>query len=371
MLTCEQMHAIFAGNGVQYFTGVPDSTFGPWMSYLADHEDVLTHRIAVNEGSAIAHATGYHLATGKMGVAYMQNAGLGNCVNPLTSLVDPDVYSIPMLLMVGWRGEPGRKDEPQHRKMGKVTLPVLDALEIPYCVLDADTADEKVRDGCEQARLRNGAFAFVVRKGLFEPYETRSGEDHPLKLSREVAVGVVVDRLAPGTVVISTTGGISRELFEHREARGQLHDTDFYTVGSMGQASAIAMEVALQKPSRTVCILDGDGALLMHMGNAATIGHYAPGNLVHVVLDNNCNESTGGQPTVSNVLEMAGLARDCGYAAAHVCTSEEEALAALAVGGRGPRMVVIKVRKGSRADLGRPTQTLLQTKRAFAENLKD
>ena len=370
MLSCERMHAIFVGNGVEYFTGVPDSTFGPWMSYLADHEDALVHRIAVNEGAAIAHAAGYHLATQKLGLAYLQNAGLGNCVNPLTSLVDPEVYGIPMLLMVGWRGEPGHKDEPQHRKMGKVMLPALDALQIPYRVLAPETVEDTVRSSCELVRESNAAVALIVRKGFFAPYQAQRVAERPFELSREEALGIVADQMGPEAVVISTTGGISRELFEYREARHQGHGNHFYTVGSMGHCTAIAMEVALQKPDRTVYVLDGDGALLMHMGTAATIGYYAPRNLVHVVLDNNCHESTGSQPTVSSILDMAGVARSCGYATAHVCSSKREILSALEIRGSGPRMVVINVRKGSRADLGRPTLTPIQTKQSFIEHLK-
>lgn len=369
MLTCNRMHAICSANGVDYFTGVPDSTFGPWMSYLGDHEDTLVHRIAANEGSAIAHAAGYHLATGRLGLAYLQNAGLGNCVNPLTSLVDPEVYSIPLLLMIGWRGEPGHSDEPQHRKMGRVTLPVLEALQIQHRVLDAASVEEIVGSSCDLARSERRPVALIVRKGLFAPYTSGRSSAPVVPLSREEALGVVADHSGDGSVVVSTTGGISRELFEYREARGQAHGSDFYTVGSMGHCAAIAMEVALQTPGRIVYALDGDGSLLMHMGNAATIGYYAPRNMVHIVLDNTSHESTGGQPTVSGAVDVAGLARACGYAAAHLCTSRAELVAAMKVEGVGPRMIVIKVRKGSRADLGRPTLTPIETKDAFMAGL--
>lgn len=369
MLTCEKMHGVFRDNGLNYFTGVPDSTFAPWMAYLSDRDDELIHRIAVNEGAAVAHAAGYHLATGELGVVYLQNAGLGNCVNPLTSLVDSEVYGIPMLLMVGWRGEPGQKDEPQHRKMGRVTLPVLDALEVPYRILTPETVEDTVRSSCALARRRQDAVAFIVRKGLFSAYMPTSAAPARLELSREDAVGIVVDQMTPESVVISTTGKTSRELFECREARHQPHDADFYTVGSMGYCTAIAMEVALQRADRTVYVLDGDGALLMHMGNTATVGYYAPRNLVHVVLDNNCHESTGGQPTVSSILDIAGMARGCGYVAASTCSSKHELVAALDSGERGPRMVVVRVRGGARSDLGRPTLTPVQTKQSFIEHL--
>ena len=375
MVTCERMHEIFAASGIEYFTGVPDSTFGPWMSYLADHaghhghDDRLVHRMAVNEGSAIAHAAGYYLATRKLGLAYLQNAGLGNCVNPLTSLVDPEVYSIPMLLMIGWRGEPGHKDEPQHRKMGRVMLPVLDVLQIPYRVLATETAEDTVRSACELAREGDTAVALVVRKGLFASYQGQRVAERSFELSREEALGIVVDEMGPEAVVISTTGGISRESFECRETRCQSHGTDFYTVGSMGHCVAIALEIALQKPGRPVYVLDGDGALLMHMGNTATVGYYAPRNLVHVVFDNRCHESTGGQPTVSATLDIAGLAAACGYAAAQVCGSEDELRSALRSPSPGPRMVVVNVHRGSRANLGRPGLTPGQLKRTFVADL--
>ena len=369
MLTCERMHGVFRENEIEFFSGVPDSTFGPWMAYLSDHEDVLTHRIAVNEGAAVAHAAGYHLATRGVGLVYLQNSGLGNAVNPLTSLVDPEVYSFPVLLMVGWRGEPGRPDEPQHRKMGPLTLPLLDLLGIPHHVLDPDTVEDTIRDCCAYARRHNHAVAIVVRSGIFEPYGQSSDRNGSGKLTREHAVGLVADDLDSDSVILSTTGGISRELFEHREVRGQRHDGDFLVVGSMGHCAAIAMEVALQRADRTVCVLDGDGALLMHMGGVATIGHYAPPNFVHVVLDNEAHESTGGQPTVSGNLDMGGLASACGYVSARTCVSEHEIRAAMRAGGAGPRMIVIRVSRGCRSDLGRPGLTPLQTKQLFMKAL--
>ncbi len=380
MLSCTRLHAIFRQNGLTFFTGVPDSTFQGWMSYLdLGHADLI-HRPAPNEGTAIAQAAGYHLATGRAGVVYLQNSGLGNCVNPLTSLADRDVYGMPMVLMIGWRGEPGRRDEPQHAKMGRVQLALLDVLEVPYAMLDADGAEQQVAAVTETSRTESRPAALIVRTGVIElgphanAHTSRAADPGAARarargaLAREEAIAAVARRL-PGAIFVSTTGKISRELFAHRERTNGDHGADFYTVGSMGHASAIASEIAAQVATRRVCVLDGDGALLMHMGALAAIGAVASPNLLHVVLDNGCHDSTGGQPTVSASLDVEGVARACGYLRASTVTDLESLERELQLAESGPRLIVVKVAPGSRADLGRPTTTPLQNKLAFMRTL--
>jgi phosphonopyruvate decarboxylase len=375
MLKCEDLWGVFKDNGLNFFTGVPDSTFKDWMSFLADNAGKeLENIIAANEGEAVAIATGHHLATGNVGVVYMQNSGVGNTVNPITSLADPEVYGIPMLLMVGWRGEPGKKDEPQHRKMGRVMMPVLDAMEVPYVELPSDIeAAAGVIAHAKAEALRIGMpHALIVKKGTFEKYAAQKKVSQDYEMVREDAIKTVIDGLSPEAVVVSTTGKASREVFEHREATGGGHQNDFLTVGSMGYSSAIALSVALAKPKRQVYVFDGDGAAIMHAGSLATIGHYKPKNLCHIVFNNEAYGSTGGQPTTATTVDFANAAIANGYVGADVVDTKAQLMDAMTArsGNDGPYMLIVNVKKGARSDLGRPTTTPQENKSAFMDLLK-
>jgi len=366
------LYGIFRKNGLTFFCGVPDSTFKDWMKFLADGrgpENIVT----VNECEAVALCAGYHLGTGKIGVAYMQNAGEGHTVNPIASLCDPEVYSIPLLLMIGWRGEPGKPDEPQHRKMGKITLPLLDVLGIPYSVLEDDPRkiERELGKAVDYMKKKNAPYAIVIRKGLVQEYGQKKEAVQSCEMLREDAIKAIVDSLKPEDVVVSTTGKTSRELFEYRDCKKQGHQRDFYTVGSMGCAAPIALGIAMQNKRKRVFIFDGDGAVLMHMGTLATIGHYAPKNLYHIVFDNESHESTGGQPTVSPTVDFAKVALACGYKKAHEVKAENELEMKFKdmIKHDGPSMLVVKVRKGSRPDLGRPTTTPIENKSALMKFL--
>lgn len=369
MIACDKIANIFKKNSLTYFTGVPDTILKDWTCYISNNEDKFTHRIAANEGAAIAHATGYYLATGKLGVVYMQNSGLGNAVNPLVSLADSNVFGIPMLLMIGWRGEPGKRDEPQHEKTGRVMLPLLDSLEISWEILNTEEIEEQIKRAKENAVEKNTPVALIVRKDFFEEYKNERKKDNSLQLSRERAISVIVGAFEGDEIVVATTGKTSRELFEIRKAGNQDCSGDFYVVGSMGHAGAIAADVACHKPHRKVYIFDGDGALIMHAGTLATIGAYAPKNLVHVVFDNCSHESTGGQPTVSDRIDIAAMARSCNYVDAKVCFNEEEIRESIRNIKNGPVMIVVKVKSGSRKDLGRPTMTPAEHKISFMKKL--
>ena len=302
----------------------------------------------------------------------MQNSGEGNIVNPLLSLVDEEVYHLPMLLIIGWRGEPDVHDEPQHKKQGKVTLSLLDTMGVKYAVLD-DKWEQQVQQAIDTIRETNGVYALIVRKGTFADYVLQNQTLSSLPLSREEAIKIVVDKLREDDVVVSTTGMISRELFEYREAKQQGHSRDFLTVGSMGHASQIALGIALQKPGRRVFVFDGDGALLMHMGGMAIIGDYCPKNLVHIVFNNGAHDSVGGQPTVGQKIDMETIAKAVGYADVVSVDNETALLCAMnhvndAVID-GTALINIHVRKGNRKDLGRPTTTPIENKEAFMHNL--
>ena len=362
-----------AQGGVDFFAGVPDSLLKNLCAYITNNVTREKNIIAANEGNAVGLAAGYHLATGKVGCVYMQNSGEGNIVNPLLSLVDEDVYHIPMLLVIGWRGEPGVHDEPQHKKQGKVTLSLLEAMGVPYAVLD-ENWEQQVTQALTQIRETNGVYALIVRKGTFEDYALQNQSVSSLPLSREEAIKIVVDKLREDDIVVSTTGMISRELFEYREAKQQGHGTDFLTVGSMGHASQIALGIALQKPERRVFVFDGDGALLMHMGGMAIIGDYCPKNLVHIVFNNGAHDSVGGQPTVGQKIDIEAIAKAVGYTdvvsvdntSALMCSMNHMNCAVI----KGTSLINVNVRKGNRKDLGRPTTTPIQNKEAFMQNLK-
>jgi len=359
--------------GIDFFAGVPDSLLKNLCAYITDNVSREKNIIAANEGNAVGLAAGYHLATGKVGCVYMQNSGEGNIVNPLLSLVDEDVYHIPMLLIIGWRGEPGVHDEPQHKKQGKVTLSLLETMGVTYAVLD-ENWQQQVQEAVSTIRETNGVYALIVRKGTFDEYSLLNQTVSEWPLTREEAIKIVVDKLREEDIVVSTTGMISRELFEYREAKQQGHGADFLTVGSMGHASQIALGIALQKPDRRVFVFDGDGALLMHMGGMAIIGDYCPKNLVHVVFNNGAHDSVGGQPTVGQKIDIEAIAKAVGYA--DVVSVDNEMALCCAMNHvncaiiDGVSLINVNVRKGNRKDLGRPTTTPIQNKEAFMQNLK-
>jgi len=372
MIEPKQFIERLRAGGVDFFAGVPDSLLKNLCAYITDNVAHENNIIAANEGGAVALAAGYHLATGKTGCVYMQNSGEGNAVNPLLSLMDADVYRMPLLLIIGWRGEPRVHDEPQHVKQGKVTLSLLDAMGIPYAVLD-ENWEKQTDEALRVIQETNGIYALIVRKGTFEEYKLQNQVVSDWALGREEAIKIVVDKLREDDIVVSTTGMISRELFEYREAKHQGHAHDFLTVGSMGHASQIALGIALQKPNRRVVVFDGDGALLMHMGGMAIIGDYAPKNLVHIVFNNGAHDSVGGQPTVGQKIDVEAIAKAVGYADVISVDSPKSLMAAMNHVNHaiieGTSLINVNVHKGNRVGLGRPTTTPQQNKESLMKEL--
>lgn len=373
MLDCQRTLDSLRQAGVGFFAGVPDSLLKHFCACIEEQCDERSHVIAPNEGSAIGLVAGHHLATGALGLAYMQNSGLGNAINPLISLVDPAVYSIPMLLVIGWRGEPGRPDEPQHVQQGAVTIGLLEQLGICHIVLPEDDAKAAtaLRDAAHTAREQSRPVAIVVRKGTFAPYAPAGPRQERYPIKREEIVEQILGSLGPSDAVVSTTGKTSREVFEYRAGANSSDDAspsspDFLTVGSMGHASQIALGVAMGQPDRRVVCLDGDGAFLMHMGAAAAIGQSGASNLIHVVLNNGAHDSVGGQPTVGFEIDLTRVATACGYKTAECVTNGAELQRAWAeISGDGPHFLEVRVRHGARADLGRPTTTPVENKESF------
>ena len=364
--------------GVALFAGVPDSLLAAFSTALLQQLDGRSHVITAHEGQAVAMAMGHYLATGSPGLVYMQNSGLGNAVNPLASLADPAVYGVPMLLLVGWRGQPGHKDEPQHVKQGEITEGQLALLGIPHWVVGPDSPAEALLDQAWAVMTeRCGPVALLVQAGALGPVsEPAPGDDMgslagaPARLLREAAIGHILDASQPADLVIATTGKTGRELHELRQARGELQ-CDFLTVGGMGHASSIALGVALAQPQRRVICLDGDGAMLMQLGAAAIIGDLKPANLLHVLLNNRAHDSVGGQPTVGGRIDFGGIARACGYASYQAARDAAGIAAAL---GRsratlGPHLLEVHLAPGARADLGRPRSTPQANKLAVMQHL--
>ncbi len=361
--------------GADFYTGVPDSQLKALCNYLMYTYgiDSRHHIIAANEGNCTALAAGYHLATGKVPVVYMQNSGEGNIINPVASLLNDKVYAIPMVFIVGWRGEPGVHDEPQHIYQGEVTLKLLEDMDIRTFVIGKETTEEELEAAMNDFRgvLANGKqVAFVVRKGaLTDAPEVEYKNDN--KMIREEIIQHIVKATGEDPI-ISTTGKPSRELFETRAANGQSHKYDFLTVGSMGHTSSIALGIAINKPDQRIWCVDGDGAVLMHMGSMAVLGANAPKNVVHVVINNGAHETVGGMPTVAAKIDLVAVAKACGYPNA-VCVDNfadlDKELEA-AKSRNELSLIEVKCSIGARADLGRPTTTALENKQNFMDYLK-
>jgi len=370
MLNTAEFSDFLTKKGVEFSTGVPDSLLKDFCAYVADHGNDI---IAANEGACIGIAAGYHLATNKIPLVYMQNSGFGNTINPLTSLADPEVYSIPMLLMVGWRGQPGVKDEPQHVKMGRINEAMIRALEIPYCILSLDMAEAKkqIDVAFDYMQKTKAPYILLVEKDTFQPYKLKSAKPDTFPMSRERAIEILLGQMTDQDVIVSTTGKTSREVFEVRVARKEPHHQDFLCVGNMGHTSQIALGIALGKPNKRVICLDGDGSFLMHMGSAAIVGDKAPKNLRHVLVNNGAHESVGGQPTVGFSTDFKKIAEACNYKNVFVCNTEDELNQTMPtfIQADGPSLLEVNVKKGSREDLGRPTVKPADNKTAFMNNL--
>lgn len=359
----------------EFYTGVPDSLLQPLCNYLMKHYgvDKKHHVIGANEGNCVAMAAGYHLATGKYPVVYMQNSGEGNAVNPIASLLNEKVYAIPAIFVVGWRGEPGKKDEPQHIFQGEITRSLLSLLSIESYVVGKETTVTeltRVRASFEEQLSKGQSVAFVIQKGALTNDEEMV-YSNAYHMTREAVVRAVSE-VAKEDPIVSTTGKASRELFEAREARGEGHQYDFLTVGSMGHASSIACAIAAQKPETKIWCVDGDGALIMHMGAMAVVGRLQPDNLVHILINNEAHETVGGLPTAADAVSLSEIAKACGYQVIPKVEEEAELLEALKKCRDSRKLTFLEVdcALGARADLGRPTTSARENKEQFMQYLK-
>ena len=368
MINTKEFYDYLVNRDIDFFTGVPDSLLANLCACIKENSSASKNIIAANEGNAVAMASGYYIASGKYGAVYMQNSGLGNAVNPLLSLVDKAVYKIPMLLIIGWRGEPGVKDEPQHVTQGRVTLGLLEAMDIKYFILD-DDYQATIENCLAYMRDEKQPVALVVRKGLFSDYQVKM-DSNDYTLTREEALEIILGELGDNDCVVSTTGKTSREIFEIREAKGQGHANDFLTVGSMGHTASIALGMSLAT-DKNIYTIDGDGSFLMHMGSFPVISTIARKNFKYILNNNGAHESVGGQPTVSFKIDVEGVLRSSGFKHIYSATSKEEILEAMKeMKDQQSVALVVYTKQGSRDNLGRPTTTPQENKEELMKKLE-
>lgn len=344
-----------AKEGVDFFTGVPDSLLNDFCLYLTENLSPSQHVMAANEGNAVAIAAGHYLATGKIPVVYMQNSGIGNATNPLLSLTHNCVYGIPMILVIGWRGDPAISDHAQHRKQGELTPILMKNMDIPYEILDTEeTVLSKFTWAITHAKQISSPIALIVKKAILtEMIKKQNYPQSPL-MSREEAISTVLDHVGMEAIYLATTGRATRELHEQIKMRGWSHDREFLNVGSMGHLSSIGLGLALGRPDRKVVVFDGDAAAVMHMGSLATNGRYKTPNLIHIVLNNGANESVGGQPSAGRLIDLTGVARACGYKTIGTFNDTKECLleALQSLSGEDmPTFIDVHIRQGIRSDM--------------------
>jgi len=353
--------------GDTFYTGVPDSLLSPFIDKVMEQYGVSDkHIVAANEGAAVGLAAGHYLATSRPAIVYMQNSGIGNTINPICSLLHEKVYNIPVVFVIGWRGEPSTKDEPQHVFQGEATLSLLDCLEIPYVVVGKDSNLTDTIDSFRKHLEAGKSVAFVIRKdALTNNNKMKYASSAPL--SREQALETILERSTDKDIYVCTTGKLSREVFEIRKQANKGHGHDFLTVGSMGHSLAIAHGIAIAKPEKKIWCLDGDGAILMHMGTMAVVSVHSPKNLIHVVINNGAHETVGGLPAVSTNLNLSELALAMGYNKVFRLNNQEDLSNILYEinGEECPVFIEIICNLTSRADLGRPTNTPIENKNAL------
>ena len=318
--------------GVTFFSGVPDSYLNGFCNYALKN---FPERkiIAANEGNAVGIAAGHYFATREIPLVYTQNSGMGNMINPLASLVDENVYSVPMLLLIGWRGQSGTGDWPQHVLQGEITPRLLDILHIPYSILsdDNDEFTKIVKDAANYCKKNRKPYGLIAPKGVMDG-EKVENKDITYPMSREEAIEMILEHMPEDTIYSATTGRATRELFFLRKRRNEKKDCDFLNVGSMGHASSVALGIALEKPERKVVVLDGDSAAMMHMGAMTMVSKLDIPNFIHVVLNNGAHESVGGQPSAGHKIDFTKIAEACGYETLHhPVTNREELIEALDV----------------------------------------
>ena len=340
--------------GIDFFTGVPDSLLNDFCLYLTQNAPQGKHIMAANEGNAVAIASGYYLASGKVPVVYMQNSGIGNATNPLLSLAHDSVYGIPMILIIGWRGDPEIKDHAQHKKQGELTPVLMKDMDIPFDILEKEeTVVEKFKWALKTAKNNSAPVALIVKKGILTEKIKKQSYPESSLMNREEAISEVLDIIGSDAVYLATTGRATRELHEQIKLKGWGNTAEFLNVGAMGHLSSVGLGISIVKPDKKIVIFDGDAAAVMHMGSLATNGRYPSSNLIHLVLNNGVNESVGGQPSVGNIVHLSEIASACGYQTPGKPISKLTEIASfLALPSIDkPKFIDLRVRQGIREDM--------------------
>ena len=376
MIDIERFHNFLYEQGVKFMTGVPDSHLNDFCLYAAKLPKE-RNIIAANEGNAIGLAAGNYFATGNVPLVYMQNSGMGNTVNPLLSLTNKEVYSVPMVLLIGWRGDPAVNDHPHHKMQGELTPVLLDAMRIPYKVIedDSESAYEVTKWAIEKAKEIEGPTALIAKKNILAQPKKKVGvlEHDVFELSREDAIRCVLESIPDNSICIATTGRATRELYEQRELKGMPHDTDYLNIGSMGHGSSVAMGIAIARKKRLVVTFDGDAAVIMHMGALTTVGKHKQSNMLHVILNNGMHESVGGQPSAGHIANLTQIAENSGYETiGKPVITEEEVKNAVEelLKKEGPKFLDIHIRMGIRNDIPLLHVDHKMTKRALMKELE-
>lgn len=371
MINLPSFYKSLKKNKIDFYVGVPDSLLKSFNSYIEEIVPKDKNIIAANEGNAISIATGYHLATKKIPFVYMQNSGLGNCINPLTSLTNKDTYQIPMILLIGWRGEPKYKDEPQHLMPGKILKKQLELLTIKYFLLDSKTCTKVlINKAVKEAKKNSLPVALIVSKNTFsEDLIIKNKSVFNSSLSRYKSIECIVSHYKKD-LIVSTTGKASRELFEIRKS-GNGPMNDFLSVGSMGHVSSIAMGIAIGCKEKKIICIDGDGSLIMHMGSLGIIGNKKISNLKHFLINNGCHESVGGQITAGSTIEFSKIAKACGYSFVAKCKTIKQLERAIIKSHnyKGPIFIEIQVNNNSIKNLSRPNKSPIENKDNFVKFL--
>lgn len=370
MTTPSLFYSTLKKNKIDFFVGVPDSLLKNFLYYISNKVNKKNHIIAANEGTAVAIAAGYNIAKKKIPFVYLQNSGLGNLINPILSMTDKKVYQIPMLVMIGWRGEPNIKDEPQHKTQGEVTIKLIQSIKKKVLILDGREKSDikKITQAIEVSKKNSEPVFLLVRKNTFTNLvPIYKDTKNNFKLRRQDAIKEILKNLKSNYKIVASTGMISRELYEIREENKDSHVNDFLVVGSMGHASQIALGIATQTKKKIICI-DGDGALLMHLGGLTTIGSLKIKNYIHIVLNNEAHDSVGGQPTAANNINICKIAEGCGYKNVFGSLkkiSQIKHYLKKCIHSQGPSFIEINVQKGHKKNLGRPKKSPLNSKLAF------
>ena len=368
----QELLEMFRQFEIELVTGVPDSLLDSFIKELDNPENSFQHLVAANEGNAVAIGIGHYLASGKNPVIYMQNSGLGNAINPLASLTHKNVYSIPLILVIGWRGEPGLHDEPQHMVQGAITRTLLENLEIPFVVVGADTPISEVQQFLSINLARSeGPMAILVRREALSSDKKSYPHASNATLTREEAISRITDALPSNSLIVATTGKLSRELDEKRSREG-ITGIDFLTVGGMGHASSIALGIALTLSQRLVVCLDGDGAALMHLGAIAVIGNSKPAHFIHILINNGVHESVGNSSIGNKDINFQLFSQAVGYSKYYKITDANDILRTMqqAHSGQGPTFIEVLTNSESRPNLGRPQLTPIKNRDIFANHIR-